>query len=88
MFYGKSCIGGVHVFRVEYLTICCVLLENMSYWRMFFFRVSTMEGVFCSLRCHVLLESMSHRKTCITWGISYRWACLVEVHVVWVAMHY
>ena len=24
-------IGGVHVFRMAYLTICCVLLEDMSY---------------------------------------------------------
>ena len=24
MSYGRSCAGGVHVFRMAYLTICCV----------------------------------------------------------------
>ena len=33
MSYGRSYIGGVHVFRTAYLTICCVLLKDMSYWR-------------------------------------------------------
>ena len=33
MSYGRSCIGGVHVFRMAYLTKCCVLLKDMSYWR-------------------------------------------------------
>ena len=33
MSHGRSCIGGVHVFRMAYLTIYCVLLEDMSYWR-------------------------------------------------------
>ena len=33
MFYGRSCIGGVHVFRMAYLTICYVLLKDMPYWR-------------------------------------------------------
>ena len=34
MFYGRSWsrIGGVNVFSMAYLTICCVLLEYMSYW--------------------------------------------------------
>ena len=27
----KSCIGGVHVFRMAYLTIGCVLLENIFF---------------------------------------------------------
>ena len=30
---GRSCIGGVHVFRMAYLTIYCVLLKDMSFWR-------------------------------------------------------
>ena len=25
----RSCIGGVYVFRMAYLTICCVLLKDM-----------------------------------------------------------
>ena len=25
MSYGRSYVGGVHVFRMAYLTICCVL---------------------------------------------------------------
>ena len=36
MSYGRSCIGGVHVFRMTCLTICCVWLEDMSYWRVCF----------------------------------------------------
>ena len=33
MSYERLCIGGVHIFRMRYLTICCVLLEDTSYWR-------------------------------------------------------
>ena len=33
MSYGRSCVAGVHVFRMAYLTICCVLLKDISYWR-------------------------------------------------------
>ena len=33
MSYRRSCIGGVHVVRMAYLTICCVLVKDMSYWR-------------------------------------------------------
>ena len=33
MSYGRSCTGGVHAFRMAYIMICCVLLEDMSYWR-------------------------------------------------------
>ena len=31
MSYGRSCIGGVHVFRMAYLTKCYILLKDMSY---------------------------------------------------------
>ena len=34
---GRSCAGGVHVFRMAYVTICCVLLENISYWMTFYY---------------------------------------------------
>ena len=27
----KSCVGGVHVFIMVYLSICSVLLEDISY---------------------------------------------------------
>ena len=29
----RSCIGGVHVFRMAFLTTCCDLLKDMSFWR-------------------------------------------------------
>ena len=32
MSYGRSYVGGVHVFRMADLKICCVLIEDMSYW--------------------------------------------------------
>ena len=38
MFYGRSCIGGVHVFRMAYLSICCVLQDDIL-TGMFFLRV-------------------------------------------------
>ena len=28
----KSCVGGVHFFMMEYLSICSVLLEDISNW--------------------------------------------------------
>ena len=31
--YGRLCVGGVHVFEMAYLTMCCVFPEDMSYWR-------------------------------------------------------
>ena len=36
MSYGRSYIGGVHVSRMAYLRICCVLLKYMSFWRAVF----------------------------------------------------
>ena len=44
MSHGRSCIGEVHVFRMAYLTICCVLLEDMSYWRHVFLRICIIGG--------------------------------------------
>ena len=32
---GRSCVGGVHVIRMTYLTIYCVLLRDISYWMIF-----------------------------------------------------
>ena len=32
MSYESICLGGVHVFRMAYLAICSVLLEDISYW--------------------------------------------------------
>ena len=32
MSYGWSCVDGVHAFRMAYLTVCWVLLEDISYW--------------------------------------------------------
>ena len=29
---GRSCVGGVHVFRMAYLVMRYVLLEEISYW--------------------------------------------------------
>ena len=46
------CIGGVHIFRMTYLTICYALLEDISHWRTSFFRV-------CIIGGHVLQFEMS-----------------------------
>ena len=63
MSYGRLCIGGVHVFRMAYLTIFCVLLcfteghglvEVMLYLRV------------CIIGVHVLLFKMSYWSTCFT----------------------
>ena len=51
-----SCIGGVHVFRMAYFTICCVLLEVMFYLRV------------CIIGGRVLLFEMSYWGICITGG--------------------
>ena len=34
--YVISSIGGMNVLRMAYLTICCFLLRDMSYWRSYF----------------------------------------------------
>ena len=74
MSYGRSCIGGVHVYRMEYLTICCVLLKGMSYWRS-----CLLEGRYYRRACiavgYVLLgmvimshENMCYGRTCVVGG--------------------
>ena len=32
MSYESICLGGVDVFRMAYLAVCYVLLEDISYW--------------------------------------------------------
>ena len=54
MSYESICLGGVHVFRMAYLTICSVLLEDISYW---------MTHFTCG---YVLLEGMSYSSRCFT----------------------
>ena len=56
MSYGRSCIGGVHVFRMSYLTICCVLLKDMPYWGSCFMRVCITGG-------HILQDDILYRGT-------------------------
>ena len=70
MSYGRSCIGGVHVFRMAYLTICYVLLKDMSYWRS-----CLLDGRY--YRGHVLLLEMSY------WGVimSFMRICVMGGHV-------
>ena len=46
---GRSCVGGVHVFRMAYIVICCVLLEDIYYRRV------------CLAVGDVLLEYMFYR---------------------------
>ena len=29
---GRSCVDGVHVFRMAYLIMCYILLVEISYW--------------------------------------------------------
>ena len=67
MSYWRSCIGGVHVFRMAYLTIHCffagryVLLEDM-----FFLRVCILGGHVLQFEMsYILLEGMSYRRLCI-----------------------
>ena len=49
--YGRSCIGGLHVFRMAYLTICCVLLCFAER---------------CVTGGQVFLEGMYYRRACFT----------------------
>ena len=56
--YGRSCIGGLHVFRMAYLTICCVLLCFAERYVLledkFFLRVCIIGGhvlQFYTLKC-------------------------------------
>ena len=44
MSYGMSCIGGVHVFRMAYLIICCVLLKDVLLEIKFYLRVCITGG--------------------------------------------
>ena len=55
-----SCIGGVHVFRMAYLTICCVLLKHMCGGHVL------LEGMY--IGGHVLLFEMSYLGTCFARG--------------------
>ena len=36
MSYERSCIGEVHISRWHILQYCCVLLKDLSYWKLFF----------------------------------------------------
>ena len=84
MSYDRSCIGGVHVFRMAYLTIYCVFC-----WKScltdghVFMRVCIIGGMFCSSKCltfywrvYLIGSLVIHE------GMSYRWTCLVGAHVV------
>ena len=75
MSYGRSCIGGVHVFRMAYHAICYVLLKDMSYWRS-----CLLEGRYYRRACiaigyvllgyghHVFHENMCYGRTCVVRG--------------------
>ena len=32
-FLEMSCVGGVYIFKMAYLTMCCVSLKDMSSWK-------------------------------------------------------
>ena len=55
----KSCVGGVRVFMMAYLAIYFVLLEDISFWMIFYFRV-------CILGGYILQFKLFHWNTCFT----------------------
>ena len=68
MSYERSCVGGMHVFRMAYLTICCVFFWNACLTGgHLLLKVNIAGGHVLQFEIsYVLLEGMSYRKPCIT----------------------